>query len=185
MRFLGMLVVLLLLSSCAVFPSSVNGAITLEPWAQKYLIITAQKDQNHDKSYLVTSEKSPYVTGGSWQVENSSTTGLPVYRFLPYKDNAIPLAEDVPDHTIAWLEQWVPVRASKYSNLVLEGPQFSGKLSIASRDDCDCMQVLYNGWPLYFFKGDEPGEMPQGEMSGVWEVVPASVVPIELNYIAP
>lgn len=87
---------------------------------------------------------------------------------------------DSPDTSVCYdacAENWPP--------LISEGEVAAGEgvnpdlIGTTERDD-GSLQVTYNGWPLYYFAGDEnPGDTTGQDVGDVWYVVSPDGEPVE------
>ena len=112
------------------------------------------------------------ATGGDTLVVGSTdlgdvlqdSEGRTLYLFDPDTQSGVPTCYD--DCAVAW---------PPFVEEVTAGEGVDGSLlTTAARTDSG-VQVVYNGWPLYYFSGDEaPGDTNGQGLNDIWWVVDAS-----------
>ena len=98
---------------------------------------------------------------GSFLVDGK---GMTLYIFKSDSSGASNCGADCAD-------TWPPLTVSG-SAAPTAGPGLTGKLGVITRSD-GAKQVTYNGWPLYYFSGDQrPGDTLGQAIAGLWFVAP-------------
>ncbi|MFB9991914.1 hypothetical protein ACFFLM_08035 [Deinococcus oregonensis] len=134
-----------------------------------------------DEALLPFPPPQPVLRVRSGRLE--TVDGWPIYRFVPYgaalqsgiKPPVVPWADQWPPYIQSWVSQYLPLPPASS-----ETPLLQRRLRLQGRPGAHnpVQQALYQGWPLYVFSQDAPGDTPQGLVAGQFELVTIDVPPL-------
>jgi predicted lipoprotein with Yx(FWY)xxD motif len=128
---------------------------------------------------------TPVVSTGSATVAGKAETiliddrGLTLYYFLPDKGGKITCTTTMFDAIMAGncLALWPPLILPT-GTTVPHASGIPGRFAMLTNPDGKGMQILYNGWPLYFFSKDtKPGDTNGQGLLGQWFVATPNLAP--------
>ncbi|WP_189069894.1 hypothetical protein [Deinococcus radiotolerans] len=98
---------------------------------------------------------------------------LPLYRFSPLQaatlfGETVPFAAHWPEHLKLFLYQYVPLPA-----LTAAPEALPGQVQVQARDLHGLRtwdHTTYQGWPLYLYAHDQPGQAARGEVEHLFSV---------------
>lgn len=97
--------------------------------------------------------------------------GMTLYLFTVDDQGA-----DASNCTGGCLDIWPALNVDSEDDLTFAS-NLPGEFSVFEREDDGTLQVAYNGWPLYYWVGDQnPGDATGQNVEGVWFVLPPETV---------
>lgn len=101
----------------------------------------------------------------------------------PKNPNGIPFMDNMPDYLKFWMQDWSPLTGDpEFDPEAIKRFKLDpAELSHSMRDAGPKVkeyQIMFRGWFLYYYKGDNNPNLINGEVSGLWHRAGPDLVPI-------
>jgi predicted lipoprotein with Yx(FWY)xxD motif len=125
---------------------------------------TGSQTQASPSSSTLVKTASATVEGKSQTILVGASNGLTLYYFTPDKGGKITCVGKC-------AENWPPLIVPGGQSNVSATSDITGKFTTAAQPEGKGQQVLYNGWPLYYWVADKkPGDVTGHRVGGNWFV---------------